>query len=445
MASNKTLKKFCNLDNYVEQVDPAFYAVFEKTCQYGLLRPARGSTGITLLFPKDKAYRDNIIKTVYSSAPEPAIDMLKALVLKDFYPNLASFKNAPINNLNQKLIIDSITDKAVKLVGGLEITPDPKFMPMSFRTNIAVYLVSGKGEMPTKNPVTAFESKPLKSGGFSFYSKGPMQELVAKQYAGEIGLIQNIYVKKVYLQLKELMRPFMGDENSGELKELKSKVREFLGNDEFSDSYLLDMFCDERCNGVVLECMRSTEYRPAFNKITKAHYIAMKNSFLETPNGNDVSVKDPHRLKGISNPIDIRLKVMEHYNNDKQRVGRDLFIVYCNISRDQWNTSVDAVDLFNNFAYVVGNVYTKCTDMVSQDFDIPRDLTIYGNLLKSDVFKYVAQTTFDSAPLSLPTSIPSPLDMGLYSLCRFINMKSINNTTGGNSNESSMAYLLGDL
>lgn len=435
MASNKSLKKFCRLSKYIEQTDANLFEVFDDLCIMHLLKPARGAAGITFLYPKEKTYRQKIINTAYSTNPELAVNMIKALILQDYYPNLAAFNGKAINLLNQKLVVDSVSDKVVKLVGGLEITPDAKFVPMGYRDNMSVFVLSGKGELPLTGPTVAVETKPMKTGGGFFTSdKATLQKIISDTYLNELGKIENVYTKKVYLQLKCLT----------ESKAIP--VRDFLGNDEFSDSYLLDMYCQDHapdCFSSLLKCFTPNAFDANITKITKQMYIDMKNTFVES-GANDADTKDARRLDGIMSPMEIRMRVFKLYNDDKQRIGKDLFIVFCNISRDIWNTDPDATGAFKNFAYLTANVYTKCLDIVKQEFDIPRDLTLYGNLLKSDVFHYVPQATFESVALPVPIAMPSPLDMSLYSLCAFTNVASVNNVSGGAS-DPSLAYLLGDL
>ena len=438
MASNKTLKKFCKISKYIELVDPNFFEVFDDLCIMHLLKPQRGSGGITMLFPKEKAYRQKIINAAYSSDPEIAVNMIKALILQDYYPNLASFGNKAIHLLNQKLKIDSVSDKSIKLAGGLEVSVDPKFIPMGYRENMSVFALSGKGELPLEGETVMPETKSKKTGGGFFgsgSSKAALQKILENTYVNEIGKTENIYVKKVYLQLKMLK------------ESQAANIPYYLGNDEISDSYLLDMFCEKYhadCFAILVKCLTPNAY-DNISKITKEMYISMKESFCGIGK-NSSDMKDPTRLDNINSPIDIRLRVCHLYGDDKERMGRDIFIVFCNICKDLWLTDSDPMGAFKNFAYLAGNVYTKCDDLVKQEFDLIKDLTIYGNLLKSDVFKYVPQARFNSSDvgnLPIPSSLPSPLDLSFYSLCGFVNKPSA--TSGGGSDDPTLAYLLGDL
>lgn len=438
MASNKSLKKFCKLSKYIEQTDPSLFKVFDDLCIMHYLKPARGASGITFLFPKEKAYRQKIINAAYSTEPDVAVNMIKALVLQDYYPTFASFGDKAVNLLNQKLEIAEVSEKHLKLANGLELTVDKLFVPMGYRDNMTVYTLSGKGELSLTAPVAVVKHSEVKKGGSSSVaSKLALHKLLENTYIGEIGKVDNIYVKKVYLQLKCLLE---------HKDKLDQSVMQYLGNDEFSDSYLLDMHCEKHhpeCFDLLLKCLSPNTYESNVSRITKDLYIKMKEALVGTT-ANISSVKDPRRLEGIQSPMEIRLRVFKLYNNDKHIIGKDLFIVFCNICRDMWKTDADKVGAFKNFAYIACNVYTNCTDIVKQEFDIAQDLTLYGNLLKSDVFMFAPQACFtaDKVNLPIPSSLPSPLDMSLYSLCGFINVDPVKVTTGG---DHAIGYLLGDI
>ena len=146
MTSKNSLKKYCSLSKYLEQNDKELYSVFDSLCLLSLLRPQRDSTGVTMLIPKEKAYRQKIINAAYSTSPEVAAAMLKSLVLRDYYPTSNSFGTSVINLLGQKVSIDETSDTLVKFDKTMQLTQDKKFIPLS-RDNMAVYLLTGKGEI----------------------------------------------------------------------------------------------------------------------------------------------------------------------------------------------------------------------------------------------------------------------------------------------------------
>jgi hypothetical protein len=426
--SNKQLKKFCSLAKYIEQIDKDLFHVFDKLCIVNYLRPMRGTDGITFLYPKEKSYRQKIINAAFSPNPEVAIAMIRSLILHDFHESPSSFSKNAVNRLNQKLVVKEVSDKHVKLANGLELTKDKNFVPLN-RDNMAVYIISGKGEIPLNEAVIAMEKKVTKTGGFiGPSSRDKLHTYLKETFVSEMDNNNNVYVKKVYLQLQYILgtckKDDQGKPKSDDEARVKKLVVDYLGNDEFSDSYLLDMYCLNAhygCFEGLLYCFQAEQ--GDVSKITREHYIQMKASFITDSN---TTLHSQSRLNNLQTPMDIRQRVFELYGGDKERIGRDLFIVFCNVCRDLWNTDTDKVSSFKNFAYLVSKVYTTCADVLNQEFDIARDLTLYGNLLKSDVFMFYPQASYDASTVTLPIpkSLPSPLEMNLYSLSGFINLPS---------------------
>lgn len=429
MPPSKTLIKFCKIANYIKQIDPELYQVFDDLCLMHLLKPARGANGVTFIYPKEKSYRTKIVNAAYSSNPEVAIDMLKALCLQDFYPNASSFKGTVVNLLNQKLAIAEASDKHIKLADGLELKSDEKFKTMGYRENMAVYTLTGKGEMSLKGDVVPREQKAATGGGWLSFgqscvpAKKALQNHCEKVYSDELTTFvdDNVYVKKVWLQLKYIITY---NDNID-----KSQIAKCLGNDEFSDSFLLDIYCAKKypkCFKDILDHLTSPDCVDKRNAITRTKYIEMRRIILGESVGSTQGGDNSH-LSEIKSPVDIRQKVFEIYGADRAKLAKDIFIVYCNVSRDLWNTDVDHVGQFKNFAFIAQNIYDDLDKIINQEFDIARDLTLYGNLLKSDVLNFSPKASYEQSPLS---SMPSPLDMKTYSLSSFINRR-VGGVTGG--------------
>lgn len=425
--AKKDLKKFCNLAKYIEQIDPQFYDAMDKLCATYLLKPPKGSTGITFFYPAEKAYRDKIINEAYGSHPEKSLAMMKSLVIRDNYSYPQNFDIFLVNALGQKIDVDmkDPNNKFVNLKNGLKVTRDEKFVPLdSSRTRVTVYTLSGKGEISIDGPAADIAAMPKKTGG-SEDIKLELHDFLEKTFSGDMS-VDNIYVKKVAVQLYVL------DTHKADLRG-KLVLTDYLGNDEFSDSYLLDIFCSTefpRCASIVLEALKND--KKAMDA-TKEKYIELKKKAVGSLVPN---VGNPSRLSKIKSPMEIRQRISDLYNGDEVRMGKDLFIVFCNVSRDIWQSEVSEsgkIAAFKNFAYLASRVYGGCCkDILKHEFDIARDLTLYGNLLKSDVCLYIPQAEFGSSPL---TELPSPLDMSEFSLSAFIN-KSI--VTGGSNYDASL-------
>ncbi len=252
--------------------------------------------------------------------------------------------------------------------------------------------------------------------------------MLEEKYCAELNnnVGTNIYVKKVCIQLTALCDNYTADQ-----------ILPYLGNDEFSDSYLLDMFCEKNCSEIFnILCKTLKSNNPIINDITFDKYVNAKKKITGEGFHNKNVSRSDDVLKNLRSPIDVRTKVCNIYGSNKHKLGIDLFIVFCNISRDLWkNDPYDKVSEFKQFAYIVSKIYIKPEDLVNQEFDPARDLTLYGNLLKSDVLNYTAQSDFtskDSVNLKIVSSLPSPLEMSLFSLCYLTNYNP-SKVTGGDA------------
>src|SRR6476661_1256909 len=439
MPPKKELKKFCSLSKYIEQEDPELYGVFSDLCMLSYLRP-RSSEGITFLFPKEKSYRQKIINAAYSTDPTVASEMLRSLIIKKYYPSTRTFGNEIVNMLNQKVDVSETSDKHVKLKNGLELKIDEKFKPLGYRENMIVYTLSGKGEISTSGPSAGVvEPKQKKKGGSSALTSSSLrtlQKLLVDTYASEMDNKENVFKRKVALQLYLLLKESY---DSADQEALIKEVRENLGNDEFSDSYLLDQFCLRRFPALIeilVEFLQETNKKTGVDYHEK--YIKYKKIFIAKDDQDYEAYKNvyPDRLRGIKSPMDFRQRIKQYYGDKKDRMAKDLFIVFCNVYRDMWSKEVtreDSVNTFNNFAYVASKVYDHTSCLLKQDFDVARDLTLYGNLLKSDVFMFEPRVDYGPSPLR---DIPQPDDLKLYSLSAYINKPKA--STGGSSKYSNL-------
>lgn len=435
MSGPKSLKKFCRLTKYIEQVDKDLHQVIEDLCISHYFKPSRDTNGVTFLYPKEKSYRQKIINAAYSTDPDVAVNMIKSLILRGHYADESAFDQNVTNMLNQRVEIESATDKEVKLVSGAHLTKDPKFVPMGYRDNMAVYILAGKGEIPLDGPSAESERPSKKKGGANAWEALPgtkkmLHGLLENRFVQNMEDSNNIYVKKVALQLHILLNKKNIPANA---------LLNYLGNDEFSDSYMLDMFCQKNCTScfnILYNCLKEqgSQMDPRIEKLNRSKYMEMKRKVVGDGSPNN-AVSRVINFSDIKSPMDIRSEVHKRYKNDKKRMGKDLFIVFCNVCRDLWNTDYyGKVDSFKNFAFLASNVYTDPEQLTNQEFDIARDLTLYGNLLKSDVLLYVPQADFSNVSADLQVSeLPSPLGLKQFSLCNFINRQT---KTGGGEAEN---------
>jgi hypothetical protein len=424
MAKNQ-LKKFCRLGKFIEQNEPDLFQVFDDLCIMFLLKPERGTDGITLLLPEEASYKKSIIDAAYSENPDEAIKILKSLILKGCFKEAADFKrNKPINRLDHEIAIDEVKGDVVKLANGLTLKKSKKFVPISSRENMAVFEISGKGQIPTDGePVPANERPSRKSitggncgCGTSMNNLNKVLEELFKT-KDQYSLASNCYMRKVQLQLA-LIKSANGNV-------MPAALVDYLGNDEFTDSHLLDIYCEKNnCQDCLDELTKWFSTPNCLEQIytkTPADYLQAKAAACKELSGRSAddannAVARTVNLGEIRSPAEIRNLVKRHYQNDFA-LGKDLYIVFSNIHKDLWRT-VGNNDMFHNWVYMSLNIYYDVSRLVKCDFDIARDLSLWGNLLKSDVLKYKPQATFTEAPSGYAalSAMPSPIELKKYSL-----------------------------
>lgn len=159
---SKTLKRYCSINKFLEKKNPKFYELVHEVCIPRLFSPGRGP-GITLLMP-DAALLKKIEAKVYGDSPSEAVDLLKALVIKDYLPTPADFmkKRDDIPNaLRQKIVVSSADAKTIKLASGGVLVKNKNFVPLKTRENMAVYDLT-KSLIPTDGK--ASEGKYIRKG-----------------------------------------------------------------------------------------------------------------------------------------------------------------------------------------------------------------------------------------------------------------------------------------
>lgn len=179
------MQKYCSILNFLEDYDKEFFDIFRSLCIGGLLRPRGKAAGITLLYPKEKKYREEIFSKARGPDPEEAIDMIKALVLQDYLPETSDFatRKADIpNGLAKRIKVQSASADKVQLDGGLTLSKEPKFKARKDR-KLCVYVLSGKGKMSPGGEKTAWtyseEAQTSKKvGGVQEIRRGSIKDLV---------------------------------------------------------------------------------------------------------------------------------------------------------------------------------------------------------------------------------------------------------------------------
>jgi hypothetical protein len=151
MASKKKgqLSKHCRIFQWVEAKDADLADAIRALCLEGTLSPSGRSPGVTFLYPKDKAYRDEIIDKAYSDEADEAAKLIESLIIPDALLQGADFQRRPVGSrLGVKYDVESADRGKVKLASGVELVPADDFHPLARREgDLAVWIIS-KGRLP---------------------------------------------------------------------------------------------------------------------------------------------------------------------------------------------------------------------------------------------------------------------------------------------------------
>ena len=444
-------QKFCQLTHAIKAFDSKFYDALDSICIFPLLRP--GQNGVTFLFPADKSIREKIIKASGSESPEVAVKMVKALILRGCYKKIDDIHGVVSNALNH--LIELKDGKW----NGFSLSIPKNFGTFDYKGNIFMLMLNGTGEIPTSGTAAPrFEPSNMVrtrkeivvGGGLDCgcmcwpSHKSSINNKMAKFYPNEYkDKKSNIYVKKVYAQLCILKKDHPEIYNS-------NKLLSHLGNEEISDSYLLDMITPDDVLCKIWKAIgQNADRLGEFGTDSVgpndfySKYIALKQERIKQKHSDDEikqilnnNLKEQEQLVSrVVSPCDFRDMLVTSYHSDggKQRLGKDLFIVFTSVMKEMWEHEYDMAS-YQHYVYMANNVYTSFDDMVNQEFNQFKDTTLHGNLLKSDVFKFVPCANMSIyADVYKVLVMPKPIELKIYSLNNVVNSFAKNKVGGGAS------------
>lgn len=183
-GADARMKKFPSIVDYLQVRHKKVYELLENLAMENSLKPRRGGA-ITFLIP-DAKYVEAIDKIVHGPTPEDATNIISALTLHAYLPDLASMNKyqADIpNGLGKKLVIKKIEGKTVEVENGT-LTLDEDFVPFSHvggrpRDNMAVWKLKGTINLDT--PKATYEFQRETSGKRGAKYGGNMVDAAASQ------------------------------------------------------------------------------------------------------------------------------------------------------------------------------------------------------------------------------------------------------------------------
>lgn len=398
------LKKFCRITKFLEQNDKELYQTLDDLCLFGLFRTH--GRGVTFLYPTDKAFKKKIVDAAYSDHPEKAVDMIRSLVLLDFLASPKDFESRKddIPNASRKRLEVASTDsKSVTLKSGHKLTIESKFLPIRSNDPVAIYNLSGKGELPSGPASTMKYAAKKKNGGYygGGVSKASLVDFVETTYdtANKTGdkVKKNIYKAFMSYLYKHALNTNDDDVIQRVFNGMCASARAsfyvlvcpYSSEDPYQISDLINRVVDfgERArddvNTAINDCMG--KYNDLRNKI-----IDKGREKLIGTIGSRTDATDEARNKILSQldtSADLRTLLYSAYNNDENRIAKDVFTVYCFLSAG--SKEDQDIKYFNTcFRYIVKHIYNDLKSVLSHNRDLAFSLTLYLNLIKSDAFIY---------------------------------------------------------
>ena len=399
----RKLKKFCRITKYLENIDKDLHQTFDDLCLFSVFSN-RGGNGVTFLYPDSSTYRKKIMDAAYSGEPELAVSMIKALVLRDYLPKTSDFKGKAIANaLGYKLEVDKADEKSVSLKGGLTLKLDTGFAPLRSDDRVAVYKLSGSGMLPTSG--AKVETQPKQRGGNlggapSILNK--VAEYVAEQYKTGRHDIYKYILACVYKQALDntelldyvyknmcaterasfynILQPY-SNKLSGISEDFQKKLEEFAKEcttNYKNDEKLLSKWRENR-NAVI------KAYRSKHTNTSELDIVEYKKKYDE-----QVSIFQ------VSNPLDYAARAKKSYGDDSNRLAKDLLTMYCYLSAIIESEGDDTY-YYTCYIWNMKNSYNTRDKINSMHNEVASHLTLFGNLAKSDVFKYIP-TCSDEIP-----------------------------------------------
>lgn len=392
----------CKLEKAIEHLDPTFYNAIDNNCLTYVLYGGRG--GKTFLFPKSEKVRKNIIASLKDGGVEGSIK-IKALAV---YGNFKTPEdmNGATNVLRQ---VVSVSDDKW---GPFTIKPADNIEFFDERKQFNIMYLEGEGQIPTSEPESMGKPKKNKEddeepkiGGFNPLSN-PRKDLSNKLvscYLNEKNKKSNVFVKKVFVHLCMIRKnPDLFNKN----------ILSYLGNEEISDYFLLDMYSSECCTelyeifgGAKDDLGEMIEDKiPTGEFAGKSYweaYIQLKNTICTQFCPEDVlkttiqqnfnEQKNLIQSRNLRKTDQIRDAIYIKYGKEKNRLGKDLLITLISVMREMASHEMDDTTLKQLF-YVLMNVYLTPESICASSSFIGRDLTLYVNLLKCELYKFVPTT-----------------------------------------------------
>ena len=403
--------------NYLESIDKDLYQSFDDLDIFNLINYKKG---LTFLYPTSNKIKKKIIKLAYSNSPEKAIDIIKSLFLLDYLPKITSFKkNVIANAMLKKLIIKEITKDKVIFNDDSELEVDEKFNESNESKNISVYRLLGDAEPLYGDYINI---KNLKNNVNNKTDLKKITKLLERHYVKGNKYVYYIAMTYVYKQALELNFHKYVYENlcAIEMASYYNILKPYSKNTNETSNIITS----EIISGLTKICGNINSHN-VNNVIQKwklyRDEIITKNRSSDFKELWDKKYKEQIKILNSSGTaIQYVQNTKKYYNNDN-KLAIDLITIYCYISQIQ--DSYDKDNFINGFIFTMEHCFNDIKNIIQNYNDTANNITLYGNLLKSDIYKYIPTLSSENLQDSKETNyiqlndLPDPMEiMSLFSI-----------------------------
>jgi hypothetical protein len=395
--------------NYLESLDKDLYQSFDDLDIFNLINYKKG---LTFLYPTSNKIKKKIIKLAYSNSPEKAIDIIKSLFLLDYLPKITSFKkNIIANSMFKKLIIKEITKDKVIFNDASELEVDEKFNELG--KNVNVYRLLGDSEPLYGDDINI---KNLKNNDDIKSDLKKITKILERHYVKGNKYVYYIAMAYVYKQSLDLNFHKYIYENlcAIEMASFYNILNPYGNSTDKPSSNITS----EVIGGLIKICGNLNSYN--INNViqkwkTYRDEIITKNRSANFKELWDKKYKEQLKILNSSGTaIQYVQNTKKYYNNDN-KLAADLLTIYCYISQIQ--DSYDKDNFINGFIFTMEHCFNDIKNIIQNYNDTANNITLYGNLLKSDIYKYIPTLSSENLQDSKETTyiqladLPDPMEI----------------------------------
>jgi hypothetical protein len=412
-----------------------------------ILRPRQRNGQMTFLYPSSNDLQKHIMKTAMTD-PSNVVEIINSLIIDKGMSQLSDFNSSYINRNGHVFSSASMRNGKV-----LEAKTKYKHWHPVPHLNQNTWVYDYDGQTPPysdeKKQVSSKKSKKDRdsdypvSGGAVNYDDSKSKPLLVIEHmkrrflSGEV----DIFKKKVYAQLNYLRT----------VKRMQAAdIYPYLGNEEISDSFLLDMISENNdpfWSDLEIAFRGPEKITTEGNQSISNSYQNLKNDIINERGSikRDLDYETHQEIVcKVMVPLDIINVLKNAYVKDdnNNKINRDLFIVFTNVCKINWTNTADVTEkatIFNSYIDLIltcGSI-TRLGEQFLSTGNLEFILSVPGMLLRTDLLRYDPWFSKDDKKYNKieGNTLPDPNSLSLFNITWLVNKSEVQVSGGSLRNE----------